>query len=84
MFLDFSNLSAITIALPTIEKEFGVNLGDLQWVVSAYALTVARPSQPSSHQLINRSLAHSCCWVGVAVIFLGTEILHHYTHEIKY
>jgi MFS family permease len=40
MFLDLANLSAITIALPTIEKEFNVGVGDLQWVISAYALTV--------------------------------------------
>lgn len=39
MFLDLANLSAITIALPTIEKQFSVHVGDLQWVISAYALT---------------------------------------------
>ena len=39
MFLDLANLSAITIALPTIQKDFGVSVGDLQWVISAYALT---------------------------------------------
>jgi hypothetical protein len=35
-----TTVSAITIALPTIEKEFNVHVGDLQWVISAYALTV--------------------------------------------
>ena len=39
MFLDLANLSAITIALPTIQKELHVNMSDLQWVISAYALT---------------------------------------------
>ncbi|KAL1306890.1 hypothetical protein AAFC00_005535 [Neodothiora populina] len=39
MFLDLCNLSAITIALPTIRNEFNVAAGDLQWVISAYALT---------------------------------------------
>ncbi|KAH6665535.1 major facilitator superfamily-domain-containing protein [Halenospora varia] len=39
VFLDLVNLSAITIALPTLQKEFGVKSGDLQWVISAYALT---------------------------------------------
>lgn len=39
MFLDLANLSAITIALPTIQKDFGINVGDLQWIISAYALT---------------------------------------------
>ena len=40
MFLDLSNLSAITIALPTIQKELNVKVLDLQWIISAYALTV--------------------------------------------
>jgi MFS family permease len=39
MFLDLANLSAITIALPTIQGDFGINVGDLQWIISAYALT---------------------------------------------
>ncbi|KAF4302306.1 hypothetical protein GTA08_BOTSDO09611 [Botryosphaeria dothidea] len=39
MFLDLANLSAITIALPTIGQDFGVDVGNLQWVISAYALT---------------------------------------------
>lgn len=40
MFLDLANLSAITIALPTIQKEWAVSEGDLQWVISAYSITV--------------------------------------------
>jgi len=40
MFLDLANLSAITIALPTLQKEFNISTGDLQWIISAYALTV--------------------------------------------
>ncbi|KAF2138805.1 uncharacterized protein K452DRAFT_290454 [Aplosporella prunicola CBS 121167] len=39
MVLDLANLSAITIALPTIQREFGVAVGQLQWIVSAYALS---------------------------------------------
>ncbi|GME22928.1 MFS general substrate transporter [Neofusicoccum parvum] len=39
MFLDLANLSAITIALPTIQEDFNVDVGNLQWVISAYALT---------------------------------------------
>ncbi len=35
-----SNLSAVTIALPTIGKELHTNQAQLQWVISAYALTV--------------------------------------------
>ncbi|KAF2135321.1 uncharacterized protein K452DRAFT_281717 [Aplosporella prunicola CBS 121167] len=39
MVLDLANLSAITIALPTVQKNFDVEVGNLQWAISAYALT---------------------------------------------
>ncbi|EKG18555.1 Major facilitator superfamily [Macrophomina phaseolina MS6] len=39
MFLDLANLSAVTIALPTIQEDFDVDVSTLQWVISAYALT---------------------------------------------
>ncbi|KAK0663856.1 Puromycin resistance protein pur8 [Lasiodiplodia hormozganensis] len=39
MFLDLANLSAITIALPTIQENFDVDAGNLQWMISAYSLT---------------------------------------------
>ena len=41
MFLDLANLSAVTIALPTIQKDLGVGVAELQWTISAYALTVS-------------------------------------------
>ncbi|KAM4057857.1 major facilitator superfamily protein [Hirsutella rhossiliensis] len=39
MFLDLSNLSAVTIALPTMGEQLGVDQSQLQWVIAAYALT---------------------------------------------
>ncbi|KJZ77121.1 hypothetical protein HIM_03442 [Hirsutella minnesotensis 3608] len=39
MFLDLSNLSAVTIALPTIGKQLDVDQAQLQWIIAAYALT---------------------------------------------
>ncbi|DAA78966.1 TPA_exp: Uncharacterized protein A8136_2751 [Trichophyton benhamiae CBS 112371] len=39
MFLDLSNLSAVTIALPTIGEQLHTDQAKLQWVISAYALT---------------------------------------------
>ncbi|OAL72142.1 transmembrane efflux protein [Trichophyton violaceum] len=39
MFLDLSNLSAVTIALPTIGEQLHADQAKLQWVISAYALT---------------------------------------------
>ena len=41
MFLDLANLSAVTIALPTIQKDLNVEVAELQWTISAYALTVS-------------------------------------------
>ncbi|EGE03375.1 hypothetical protein TEQG_08630 [Trichophyton equinum CBS 127.97] len=36
MFLDLSNLSAVTIALPTIGEQLHTDQAKLQWVISAY------------------------------------------------
>jgi EmrB/QacA subfamily drug resistance transporter len=33
------DISIVTVALPTIQNEFGVSTGDVQWVVTAYSLT---------------------------------------------
>ncbi len=41
MFLDLANLSAVTIALPTIQKDLNVKVAELQWTISAYSLTVS-------------------------------------------
>ena len=41
MFLDLANLSAVTIALPTIQEALNVEVAELQWTISAYALTVS-------------------------------------------
>ncbi|KAK7539990.1 major facilitator superfamily domain-containing protein [Phyllosticta citribraziliensis] len=40
MYLDLLNLSAIMMALPTIQRRFDVDMEDLQWIISAYALTL--------------------------------------------
>ena len=44
MFLDLANLSAVTIALPTIQKDLNVQVAQLQWTISAYSLTVSPPA----------------------------------------
>ena len=33
--------TVVTVALPTLERDFGVSLNDIQWVVTAYALGLA-------------------------------------------
>lgn len=52
MFLDLANLSAVTIALPTIQKDLNVDVAALQWTISAYALTV-------SHQHLGHTRSRS-------------------------
>lgn len=39
-FIDIANLGMALIALPTIGTDLGLNGSTLQWVMSAYALTV--------------------------------------------
>src|SRR3954447_18638548 len=34
-----NDFSAINVALPTMEQDFGTNVNTIQWVVNAYALT---------------------------------------------
>ena len=35
------DITIVNVALPDIERAFGASLSDLQWVISAYALTLA-------------------------------------------
>ncbi len=39
-FIDIANLGMANIALPTIQKDLGYDEGSLQWILTAYALTV--------------------------------------------
>jgi MFS family permease len=38
-FMVLLDVSIVNVALPSIEREFGVSTGTVQWVVSGYALT---------------------------------------------
>src|SRR5215472_18359674 len=35
------NQTVVTVALPTLERDFGVSLIDIQWVITAYSLGLA-------------------------------------------
>jgi EmrB/QacA subfamily drug resistance transporter len=41
VFMLLLDLTIVNVALPDIERAFGASLSDLQWVISAYALTLA-------------------------------------------
>lgn len=49
-FVDIANIGMANIALPTIQKKLGYDDGALQWVLTAYALTVSLP-RPSPETL---------------------------------
>jgi len=40
-FLDVIDFSIVQVALPSIKDQFGISLSDSQWVLSAYAITLA-------------------------------------------
>jgi EmrB/QacA subfamily drug resistance transporter len=41
VFMLLLDITIVNVALPQIEKAFGASLSDLQWVIDAYALTLA-------------------------------------------
>jgi EmrB/QacA subfamily drug resistance transporter len=41
VFMLLLDVTIVNVALPDIERAFGASLSDLQWVISAYALTLA-------------------------------------------
>jgi MFS family permease len=41
IFMLLLDVTIVNVALPSIERELGANFSDLQWVIDAYALTLA-------------------------------------------
>lgn len=41
VFLDVVDFSVVTVALPSMRAQFMVSLGDIQWVIGAYGITMA-------------------------------------------
>src|SRR6476619_3187788 len=40
-FMLLLDITIVNVALPSIERDLGADLSDLQWVIDAYALTLA-------------------------------------------
>src|SRR5919107_5725573 len=40
-FMLLLDITIVNVALPSIERDLGADLADLQWVIDAYALTLA-------------------------------------------
>ena len=50
-FLQIANITAVSIALPTIEKEMNLEPAQLQWIMSAYSLSsVSKSRAPLPHR----------------------------------
>ena len=45
MFMLLLDATIVNVALPQIHKAFGASLSDLQWIIDAYALTLAAPTR---------------------------------------
>ena len=41
IFMLLLDVTIVNVALPSIERSLGANFSDLQWVIDAYALTLA-------------------------------------------
>jgi MFS family permease len=41
IFMLLLDVTIVNVALPSIERDLGADFSDLQWVIDAYALTLA-------------------------------------------
>jgi EmrB/QacA subfamily drug resistance transporter len=73
VFMLLLDITIVNVALPQIEKAFKASLTDLQWVVDAYALTLAALllTAGSIADLAGRRLVFS---VGIVVFTLGSAL----------
>src|SRR3954469_22285880 len=71
VFMLLRGVTIVNVALPDIQEAFGASLADLQWVIDAYALTLAALllTAGSIADLAGRRLVFA---VGIAVFTLGS------------
>src|SRR4051794_5104721 len=71
VFMLLLDVTIVNVALPDIQRAFGASLADLQWVIDAYALTLAALllTAGSIADLVGRRLVFA---VGIAVFTLGS------------
>ena len=71
IFMLLLDLTIVNVALPEIERAFGASLSDLQWVIDAYALTLAALllTSGSLADLFGRRLLFA---VGIVVFTVGS------------
>jgi EmrB/QacA subfamily drug resistance transporter len=71
VFMLLLDVTIVNVALPDIQRAFGASLSDLQWVIDAYALTLAALllTAGSIADLKGRRLVFA---VGIAIFTLGS------------
>ncbi len=71
IFMLLLDLTIVNVALPKIEHDFGASLSDLQWVIDAYALTLAALllTAGSLADLLGRRLVFAA---GIVVFTVGS------------
>src|SRR5829696_5962550 len=65
------DVTIVNVALPDIEQAFGASLSDLQWVIDAYALTLAA-LQLTAGSLADRFGRRLLFSIGIVVFTLGS------------
>src|SRR5512133_2636673 len=73
VFMLLLDVTIVNVALPDIQRAFGASLSDLQWVIDAYALTLAAflLTAGSLADLVGRRLL----FAGGIVIFTAGSLL---------
>src|SRR3954454_1362287 len=71
VFMLLLDVTIVNVALPDIQHAFGASLADLQWVIDAYALTLAALmlTAGSIADLVGRRLVFA---IGITVFTLGS------------
>ncbi|WP_255577015.1 MFS transporter [Cryobacterium sp. 1639] len=65
--------TAVSVALPSIQRQLGFGLGTLEWVVNAYTLTIAVFTLLGGH-LADRRGASRIFLLGVAIFVVGSLV----------
>jgi len=66
IFMLLLDVTIVNVALPSIERDLGANFTDLQWVIDAYALTLAGLvlAGGSLADMVGRRLVFIHAWAG--------------------
>ncbi len=60
-FMLLLDITIVNVALPDIQKALHSSFSDLQWIVDAYALTLAADAELSAGSLGRTCTAAACC-----------------------